>query len=147
MWFPPYDLNFDESINTNWTDKGTLLSHTFTGLTNGSTNTFYVRVVTNSGTTLYLSGETKNGETVSVESIPYGNPSNLTKVSQLPENEKYTTPTGKKIRTVGDQWGWLQEDRYRTNAQPQYILMDHQEKRRPAPTVKNPTVGSALEHG
>jgi thiol:disulfide interchange protein DsbD len=46
---------------------------------------------------------------------------------ELPENEKYTTPTGKKIRTVGDQWGWLQEDRYRTNAQPQYILMDHQE--------------------
>jgi thiol:disulfide interchange protein DsbD len=46
---------------------------------------------------------------------------------ELPENEKYTTSTGKKIRTVGDQWGWLQEDRYRTNAQPQYILMDHQE--------------------
>jgi hypothetical protein len=21
MWFPPYDLNFDESINTNWTDN------------------------------------------------------------------------------------------------------------------------------
>lgn len=82
-----YEVSDD---NTTWTNKGTSLSHTFTGLTNGSTNTFYVRAVTNSGTTLYLSGETKDGETVSVTSIPYGNPSNLTKVSQLPEHEKCT---------------------------------------------------------
>lgn len=45
----------------------------------------------------------------------------------LPESEKYTTPTGKKIRTVGDKWAWLQEERFRTNAQPQYVLLDHAE--------------------
>lgn len=51
----------------------------------------------------------------------------------LPENEKYVTPTGKKIRTVGDKWAWFQEERYHTNAQPQYVLLDHQEKLLNAP--------------
>jgi hypothetical protein len=82
-----YEVSDD---NTTWTNKGTSLSHTFIELTNGSSKTFYLRAVTNSGTTLYLSGETKDGETVSVTSIPYGNPSNLTKVSQLPEDRKCT---------------------------------------------------------
>jgi thiol:disulfide interchange protein len=51
----------------------------------------------------------------------------------LPENEKYTTSSGKKIRTVGDKWAWLQEEKYHTNAQPQYVLLDHQEKLLNAP--------------
>lgn len=52
---------------------------------------------------------------------------------ELAENEKYTTPTGKKIRTVGDKWAWFQEEKYHTNAQPQYVLLDHNEKLLNAP--------------
>lgn len=47
---------------------------------------------------------------------------------ELPEAQKYTTPTGKKIRTVGDKWAWFQEERYQTNAQPQYVILNHAEQ-------------------
>ncbi|TAE53281.1 MAG: DUF255 domain-containing protein [Bacteroidetes bacterium] len=33
--------------------------------------------------------------------------------------------SGKKIRTVGDQWLNFQMDTYQTNAQPYYVLLDH----------------------
>jgi thiol:disulfide interchange protein DsbD len=46
----------------------------------------------------------------------------------LPEDQKYTTGTGKKIRTVGDKWAWFQEERYQTNAQPQYVILNHAEQ-------------------
>jgi len=46
----------------------------------------------------------------------------------LPESEKYTTSTGKKIRTIGDKWAWFQEEKYQTNAQPQYVLLNHKEE-------------------
>jgi hypothetical protein len=82
-----YEVSDDEIT---WINKNTLLSHNFSGLTNGTSYTFYVRAVSNSGTSLYISGETINGQTASITSIPYGRPSNLTKVSQLPENEKCT---------------------------------------------------------
>jgi len=46
----------------------------------------------------------------------------------LPEDQKYTTSSGKKIRTVGDKWAWFQEERYQTNAQPQYVILNHAEQ-------------------
>ncbi len=46
----------------------------------------------------------------------------------LPENEKYTSEeTGKKIKTIGNKWSDLQIRRYKANAQPFYVLMDHEE--------------------
>jgi len=47
----------------------------------------------------------------------------------LPENEKYTSEeTGKKIKTIGNKWSDLQIKRYKANAQPFYVLMDHEEE-------------------
>jgi cytochrome c biogenesis protein CcdA len=46
----------------------------------------------------------------------------------LPESEKYTSEeTGKKIKTIGNKWSDFQIKRYQANAQPFYVLMDHNE--------------------
>ena len=42
---------------------------------------------------------------------------------KLPEIEK--TASGKKIRTVGDKWLQYEVDTYQSNAQPLYVLLDH----------------------
>ncbi|MGJ8667093.1 MAG: protein-disulfide reductase DsbD family protein [Patiriisocius sp.] len=48
---------------------------------------------------------------------------------ELPENEKYTSKeTGKKVRTVGNKWSDLQITNYKANAQPYYVLMNHDEE-------------------
>ncbi|GEQ86146.1 thiol:disulfide interchange protein DsbD [Patiriisocius marinistellae] len=48
---------------------------------------------------------------------------------ELPESEKYTSKeTGKKVRTVGNKWSDLQIINYKANAQPYYVLMDHDEE-------------------
>ncbi|MGK0386000.1 MAG: thiol:disulfide interchange protein [Patiriisocius sp.] len=47
----------------------------------------------------------------------------------LPKNEQYTSKgTGKKIRTIGNKWSDLQIKNYKANAQPFYVLMNHQEE-------------------
>lgn len=48
----------------------------------------------------------------------------------LPEDEQYeTTIAGKKkkVRTVGDKWTVLQAETYKTNSQPYYVILDHDE--------------------
>ena len=50
--------------------------------------------------------------------------------TKLPEEDQYeTTIAGKKkkVRTIGDQWMVLQAERYKTNSQPYYVLIDYQE--------------------
>jgi thiol:disulfide interchange protein DsbD len=47
---------------------------------------------------------------------------------ELPENEKFTAKSGKKIRTVGDIWANLQEERFKTNSQPQYVVLNTSEE-------------------
>ena len=50
--------------------------------------------------------------------------------TKLPEDDQYeTTIAGKKkkVRTVGDQWMVLQAERYKTNSQPYYVVIDHEE--------------------
>jgi thiol:disulfide interchange protein DsbD len=47
----------------------------------------------------------------------------------LKESEQYVSPTtGKKIKTVGNKWSDMQIREYGTNAQPYYIVLDHNEK-------------------
>jgi len=49
----------------------------------------------------------------------------------LAEEEQYeTTIAGKKkkVRTVGDKWTVLQAETYKTNSQPYYVILDHNEK-------------------
>jgi hypothetical protein len=66
-----YEVSSD---NVAWTEKAVLTTHVFTGLTNGTSYTFYVRAVSASGTTFYISNVTLNGATADITSIPYGNP-------------------------------------------------------------------------
>lgn len=51
---------------------------------------------------------------------------------ELPDDEKVTVDLGngrsKKLRTVGDKWAVMQELRYKINAQPYYVLLDHNEE-------------------
>ncbi len=60
---------------------------------------------------------------------------------ELPESEKYVSPaTGKKIKTIGNKWSDLQITRYKANAQPYYIIMDHNEDNLIKPVGYTPDV-------
>ncbi|MFK7920696.1 MAG: thioredoxin family protein, partial [Bacteroidia bacterium] len=54
--------------------------------------------------------------------------------------KSYTRENGEKVRTVGDQWIGYQIDNYKTNAQPYYVLIDHDKNKLTAPTGYNPPV-------
>ena len=48
---------------------------------------------------------------------------------ELPEDEQYVSPTtGKKIKTVGNKWSDFQIKDYKSNSQPYYVMIDHNEK-------------------
>ena len=51
---------------------------------------------------------------------------------KLPESEQKTVqmPGGRerRLRRVGDKWAAFQEITYGVNAQPYYVLLDHNEK-------------------
>lgn len=55
---------------------------------------------------------------------------------KLPQVE--TTEDGRKLRTVGDKWIQYERDVYRQNAQPYYVLMDHDKSNLIPPTGYNP---------
>jgi thiol:disulfide interchange protein len=49
--------------------------------------------------------------------------------TELPKSQQRVSPTtGNKIRTIGNKWSDLETERYKTNTQPFYVLLDHQEK-------------------
>jgi thiol:disulfide interchange protein DsbD len=46
--------------------------------------------------------------------------------TKLPEDEQYTSEeTGKKVKTIGNKWADFQITHFSSNAQPQYILVGH----------------------
>ena len=46
----------------------------------------------------------------------------------LPKEEQYTSETtGKRIKSIGNKWSDFQIKQYQANAQPYYVLMDHDE--------------------
>ena len=50
---------------------------------------------------------------------------------ELPLNEQTIKKLGDRdftIKTIGNKWSYMQADRYKTNAQPQYVLVDHNEQ-------------------
>lgn len=50
--------------------------------------------------------------------------------TELPIEQQGTKKLGdktKNIKTIGNKWSFMQADRYKTNAQPQYILVDNNE--------------------
>ena len=61
--------------------------------------------------------------------------------TKLPENKQYTSETtGKRIRTVGNKWSDFQIEHYRANAQPYYVLMNHQSENLIDPIGYTPNV-------
>jgi thiol:disulfide interchange protein DsbD len=61
--------------------------------------------------------------------------------TELPENEKkVSVTTGKKIKTMGNKWSDLQTIRFKTNSQPYYVLLDHQENPLNQPTGYDPDI-------
>lgn len=56
----------------------------------------------------------------------------------LPEAEQKEVTLGSKVRTlktIGNKWSYFQATRYKSNSQPQYVLMDHDEKNLVPPTA------------
>jgi thiol:disulfide interchange protein len=65
---------------------------------------------------------------------------------ELPENEKVVSKiTGKILKYTGQKWSELQILKYKTNAQPYYVLMDHNEKDLNTPSAYNPDVKGYYE--
>jgi len=53
---------------------------------------------------------------------------------KLPEEEQFISETsGKKIKTEGQKWSDFQISRYKTNSQPYYVIVDHNEEKIVAP--------------
>lgn len=67
---------------------------------------------------------------------------------ELREDEQTVKKLGDrdfKIKTVGNKWSYLQADRYKTNTQPQYILLDNNEVMlTKAPANYDPSVASYI---
>jgi thiol:disulfide interchange protein len=57
-------------------------------------------------------------------------------LEKLPQVE--TTASGKKLRTVGDKWIQHEINTYGSNAQPLYVLLDHEQNELMPPTGFNP---------
>ncbi|MFB9110011.1 protein-disulfide reductase DsbD family protein [Flavobacterium gyeonganense] len=59
----------------------------------------------------------------------------------LPENEQVVSKiTGKTLKYTGQKWSELQILKYKTNAQPYYVLMDHNENDLNKPSAYNPDI-------
>lgn len=58
---------------------------------------------------------------------------------KLPENEQYVSEvTGKEIESIGNKWSDFQISRYKANAQPYYVLIDHNEEMLVSPSAYEP---------
>ncbi|MBO9585314.1 MAG: thioredoxin family protein [Flavobacterium sp.] len=59
----------------------------------------------------------------------------------LPETEQFFSEiTGEKLKYAGQRWSEFQILKYKTNAQPYYVLIDHEEKKLNQPTAYNPDI-------
>lgn len=64
---------------------------------------------------------------------------------ELPENEQVVSRiTGKKIKYIGQKWSEFQALTYKTNAQPQYVLVDNNGNKLNEPTSYNPNIQEYL---
>jgi thiol:disulfide interchange protein len=60
---------------------------------------------------------------------------------ELPENEQYVSETTeKKIKTIGNKWSDLQIKKYKANAQPFYVIVDHNNTNLTEPSAYNPDI-------
>jgi len=65
---------------------------------------------------------------------------------ELPANEQYVSEvTGKEIISIGNKWSDFQITRYKANAQPYYVLLDHDEEMLNAPIAYEPDAENYLQ--
>ncbi|MBK0368317.1 protein-disulfide reductase DsbD family protein [Flavobacterium agrisoli] len=63
----------------------------------------------------------------------------------LPKKEQtISTLTGKKIKYIGQKWSEFQTVTFKTNAQPYYVLIDHNGEKLNEPTAYNPEINEYL---
>lgn len=66
--------------------------------------------------------------------------------TKLPESEQYTSPTtGKKVKTIGNKWSDMQIREYNTNAQPYYVVIDHEENQLHESAAYDPDIAKYVE--
>jgi thiol:disulfide interchange protein len=60
---------------------------------------------------------------------------------ELPEKDQYVSETtGKKIKTIGNKWSDFQIKKYKANAQPYYVIVDHNSANLTEPSAYNPDI-------
>jgi thiol:disulfide interchange protein DsbD len=65
---------------------------------------------------------------------------------KLPENERYTSETtGRKVKTIGNKWSDFQIKKYKANAQPYYVLLDHDGNNLNPYSAYNPDIEEYLD--
>ena len=65
---------------------------------------------------------------------------------ELPLSEQYTSEeTGKKIKYIGQKWSDFQLTHYKANAQPFYVLINHQEEMLIEPSAYNPDIQTYID--
>lgn len=65
---------------------------------------------------------------------------------ELPLSEQYTSPeTGKKIKYIGQKWSDFQLKNYKANAQPYYVLINHEEKMLNKPSAYDPNIQNYID--
>lgn len=66
--------------------------------------------------------------------------------TKLPESEQYVSEfSGMRIRNIGNKWSDFQAKRYGVNAQPYYLLLDHQERQLAKPFAFDTNVEKFIE--
>jgi thiol:disulfide interchange protein DsbD len=64
----------------------------------------------------------------------------------LPKSEQYISEvTGKKVKTVGNKWSDFQMEKYQTNAQPYYVILDNNGNDLSSPTAYTPDANEYYE--
>lgn len=64
---------------------------------------------------------------------------------KLPESAQYTSSiNGKKVTTIGKKWSEFQINKYRANAQPYYVLLDHKGENLNAYSAYDPDIETYL---
>lgn len=68
--------------------------------------------------------------------------------TKLPEEEQIEVQIGtktKKLRTVGNRWSYMQAERFGTNSQPYYVVLNHDEKQLGKPASYDPDIEKYIE--
>ena len=64
---------------------------------------------------------------------------------ELPKEEQYFSEiTGKNIRSIGNKWSEFQIKKYQANAQPYYVLLNHNGNNLNEHTAYNPNINDYL---